>query len=131
MSSQKYRAWKPVEGIPQDLWVEAIHDDVEGLRFLLRGRDPSSPTLRLFFESIVGYRVINESFRIKTWANVPDIESLPSLMTVENSSWLKWIVEEAGGVLQPDSLTHFAIYTPEDCIDVATQFPPIVDWPNR
>lgn len=130
MSNQEYRAWNPIEGIPHDLWVEAIHDDVEGLRFLLRGKDPTSPTLRLVFESVIGYRNINESFRIRTWASVSDIKSLPSLMTVENSKWLRWLVEEAGGVLRPELLIHYAIYTPEDCVDVITQFPPTVDWPS-
>lgn len=131
MANQEYRAWKPIEGLPDDLWVEAIHDDVEGLRFLLRGEDPTGPTLRILFESVIGYRNVNESFRIRTWASVSDIKSLPSLLTVENSRWLSLVVEEAGGVLQPESLTHYAIYTPEDCIDVIAQFPPTVDWANR
>lgn len=128
---QDYRDWTPIKDIPHVLWVDAIHDDVEGLRFLLRGSDPTSPTLRLLFEAVIGYRNINESFRLGTWATISDIKQLPSLMIIDNSKWVRWLIEEAGGVLRPESLTHYAIYTPEDCIDVVTEFPPDVRWLNK
>ncbi len=127
---QRLRPWMPLDDTPQRLYLEAVHDDYEGLRFLLRGDDPTGPTLRLSFESVVGSRSINESYRLKTWACVPKIRELPSLLIIENSEWVKWLVEEAGGVLQVEALIHYAIYTPEDCIDVVTAFPPTAEWMN-
>lgn len=130
MSEQRLRPWNPLDGTPQRLYLEAVHGDYEGLRFLLRGDDPGGPTLRLSFESAVGFRNINESYRLKTWASIPEMRSLPSLLVVENSKWVKWLVEEAGGVLQAEALVHYAIYTPEDGVDVVTSFPPAAEWLN-
>ena len=127
MTSQKFREWKPIEDVPSLLYLEAMHHDYEGLRFLLRGEDPRSRMLVIRFESEVGYRNINESYLIRTWA-AADWKNLPSLLQVENSEWVRWLVEEAGGVLQEGSLTHYAIYTPEDCVDVVTMFEPVVKW---
>jgi hypothetical protein len=35
---ETYKKWEPLEGIEAELWVEALHDDYEGLRILLRGQ---------------------------------------------------------------------------------------------
>ena len=130
VAKQRFRTWKPLDGIPKRLYLEAMHDDYEGLRFLLRGEDLACPMLRLSFESFVGYRNINESYRLKTWAHLRDMAGQSSLLVVENSEWVKWLVEEAGGVLQVHALIHYAIYTPEDCVDVVTSFPPTAEWMN-
>lgn len=127
--SERYRPWRPLDGISDSLYLEGIHDDVEGLRLLLRGPDPTEPTLRVKFESVTAYRNINESYRNRTWETAAT-RGLPTLMTVENSQWIRWIVAESGGVLVAERLTHYAIYTEEDCVDVITEFPPDVDWPN-
>ena len=129
MKKQEYIEWKPVENIPDRLYCEAIHDDAEGLRILLRGDDPTSPTLRLHFESVIGYRNINESYRLRTWGEVDMANSSP-LLTVENSVWLQWLIAEAGGVLEITDVTHYAVFTLEDCIDIASEFAPIVEWLN-
>lgn len=65
MSDQQFRAWAPLEGVPARLYLEAVHDDCEGLRFLLRAENATSRTLRLAFESPVAYRNINESYRLR------------------------------------------------------------------
>lgn len=128
MSAQRFQAWKPIDGAPPRLYLEAVHDDYEGLRFLLQGEDRTGPMLRLTFESPIGYRNINESYRSRSWASVSDMKSLSTLLIVENSEWVQWLVEEAGGVLRVEALTHYAIYTPEDCIDIVTEFPPTAEW---
>jgi hypothetical protein len=47
-------------------------------------------------------------------------------MILEGSLWLKWLCEESGGILDDAALTHYAIYTNDDCIDVAARVPPLV-----
>lgn len=130
MADQKYRVWSPLAGIPRRLWLEAIHDDVEGLRLLLRAKDPTGPTLRVLFESVVAYRNINESFRLRSWARMRNFGNLPTLMKVDSSEWIGRIVEDAAGVLEAESLVHYAIYTPEDCVDVVTMEEPTAEWLN-
>lgn len=130
MSPERYRPWSPLEGVPDVLYVEAIHDDYEGFRVMLKGLG-NACTLRLTFESAVAYRNINESFRARTWGARSSHIGLPSLRLVEHSRWLEWLVEESGGILDARKLTHYAIYTPEDCIDVVTEFEPAAGWLNR
>jgi hypothetical protein len=55
---------------------------------------------------------------------------LPTLRIVIHSKWIEWLVQESAGVLRGDSLMHFAIHSPEDCIDVVTEFSPEVRWLN-
>lgn len=55
---------------------------------------------------------------------------LSTLLTVENSIWVPWLVKEACGALQEEKLTHYAIYTPEDCVDVVTEHHPTAEWLN-
>lgn len=131
MTKEIFKPWRPLDGIPSPLWLEAVHDDAEGLRFLLRGEKPSEPTLRIRWDTYVCYRNINESFRLRTWAQTPELQGPQSLFIAENSSWLRWVVDESGGALDENTLTHYAIYTPEDCIDIVAQHPPDVDWPNK
>jgi len=47
-------------------------------------------------------------------------------MRVDGSRWLEWRREEASGNLDDRSLRHFAIYTAEDCIGVATECGPLI-----
>lgn len=131
MAVQSFKVWKPIDGTPPRLYLEAVHDDYEGLRFLLQGEGRSGPTLRLTFESPIGYRSINESYRSRTWGSISDMKSLSTLLIVANSEWVQWLVQEAGGVLRVEALTHYAIYTPEDCVDIVTEFPPTAEWLNR
>jgi hypothetical protein len=126
---QRYVPWTPTENIPKRLYCEALHDDVEGLRILLRGDDSRGSTLRLRFDSVVGYRNVNESFRLKTWGEL-DMARTPPLLIVENSQWLEWLHAEAGGVFDANKAVHYAIFTSEDCIEIVTEFPPTVEWLN-
>lgn len=126
MTEVRYRPWAPLEGLPDVLYCEALHDDYEHLRILLKGEAPHARTLRILFESAVAYRNINESYRARTWNHLG--EALPPLTTVEHSPWIAWLIEESGGVLDEVELTHYAIFTPEDCIDVVSEFAPEVSW---
>ena len=91
------------------------------------GDDPGGPTLRMHFESAIGYRNVNESYRLNTWAEL-DMAQNPPLLVVENSSWLAWLRSEAGEVVDWEKVVHYVIFTSEDCLDIATEFPPSVEW---
>lgn len=124
---QRFIPWTPVGNIPQRIHCEAIHDDVEGLRILLRGESPTSSTLRIRFEYVIGYLNTNESYRLKTWEDLGTTRESP-LLIVENSRWLEWLQAEAPGVIDVEKTVHYAIFASEDCIDVASEIPPAVDW---
>lgn len=130
MLNERHLPWIPLEGVPDEVYLEALHDDYEGIRLLLRGAG-NAPTFRLQFASVIAYRNINESFRARTWAAAQGGTRVGSLRRVESSRGLAWLVEESGGLLDAAKLRHYAVYTPEDCIDVVTEFEPEACWLNR
>ena len=129
MKEEVYSSWKPLPDVPGRIYCEAVHHDYEHFRVLLKGDETTSRTFRILFEVIVAYRNINESYRLRTWERVHG-ENMVGLFTVENSKWVEWLREESSGVLNDVQLTHYAIFTPEDCIEIVSEFAPEVEWLN-
>lgn len=127
MQKDLYTVWRPVEGVPARLYCEAIHDDYEGFRILLRGEDANSSVLRITFDPALAYRNIDEGNLLRTLVKVDNIRE-SSLFTVENSTWIEWFREESDGIYEGREIVHYAIYTPNDCIDVLAEFDPLVEW---
>jgi hypothetical protein len=125
-----YQQWNPLESIPDRLYCEAIHDDYEGFRILLKGQETDSPTFRLAFDSPLAYRNIDEGRLLRTLNLIKDREKA-SLYEVKNSPWVKWFHDESLGIYEGRDLIHYAIITANDCIDVLTEFAPKAEWLNR
>lgn len=113
--------------VPTDLVCEALHDDHEGVRVLLRADETSGRILRISFESVVCYRNVNESYRLRTWSRLGG-ENMGGLFCVDDSDWVAWVRAESGGVLDDKELVHYAIFTGEDCIELISEFPPEAEW---
>ena len=128
MRREEYVPWAPLPGLPSVLYVEALHDDAEGLRILLRGEDKASRALRVTFDRVVGYRNVNESFRLRTWASIAGAPTRTCLLMVRGSAWVEWLVAESAGLLDGRALTHYAVHTGDDCIDVVVESPPRIEW---
>lgn len=125
MSKQILRRWAPDSCIPKRVEIIAVRDDDEGLVISLADEASRKPVARLLFRNFVAYRNINESFRTKTWASAPR-ELDGSLFELENSAWLEWLRKESSGVLDEFQVSHYAIYTNDDCLDIISQTPPAV-----
>ncbi len=127
MANEIYKKWLPIEGAPKKLYCEGIHDDYEGLRILLKGEEAQSSILRLSFDSVFAYRNIDEGYLLRT-LNKMDNPGESTFYIVENSTWIEWFNEESYGTLENSKITHYAIYTPNDCIDLLTEYEPKVEW---
>lgn len=125
-----YQKWIPIHSIPERLFCEAIHDDYEGFRILLRGEALHSPMLRISFESVLAYRNIDEGSLLKTLNLLKDCEP-SSFYLVQNSTWLVWFHEESYGMYEDRHIVHYAIFTSHDCIDVLSEYEPVVEWLNE
>ena len=120
--------WSPAPRVPFYVEVVSLVDGHEGLEISIRGQERSpGPILLIRFKTFVAYRCIDERHRLRTWAEQPS-GSFPSLVTVQNSRWIKWLEEESAGLLAGQSLTHFAILTEDDCIDIVAMTPPEAGW---
>lgn len=122
-----YQPWTPIEGIPSDVDWRSVHDDCEGFRIILSA-EGGARMLRILFESPLAYESLSESFRLLTWEAMAHQQSLPSLLTVEGSPWIAGLKKEAGGVMDDLDVKHYAVYTSDYCIDVASVTPPRVEW---
>jgi hypothetical protein len=125
MDVEIFKVWQPHEAIPRRVAVTSIRDENEGLCLTLAAEETREALVKLIFQDFVGYRNVNESFRTRTWRS-QEMASLSSLLIVERSLWLKWLCEESDGILDEAALTHFAIYSNDDCIDVAARAAPLV-----
>ena len=126
MKRQTLRPWLPIPGVPRRLYLQSMHDDGDELTILLRPESTES-ILRIVYEAPIAYRSINETYRLRTW-NMADMQALPTLLIIERSTWIKWLIEEAVGILDGRALVHYALYTPDDCIDVVADIAPTVEW---
>ena len=96
---EKYYKWEPVKGIEKEMWVEAIHDDYEGLRILLKGSTISSIMLSVNFSHYYMYCNVDESYRIKLWDEGEFDERNWSLYRTSSSRLIDWLFYECGGIL--------------------------------
>ena len=125
MDEQIFRSWQPDKCIPERVEIISVCDEEEGLVISLAEEESRKPVAKLVFQDFVAYRNINESFRMRTWGSWRSGKGT-SLIEVKSSLWLHWLGEESGGVLEEFEVTHYAIYTNDDCLDVASRTPPVV-----
>lgn len=127
MEDNVYKKWEPLQGIPEKLYCEAIHDDCEGFRIILQGEKTGSGMIKILFNPAIAYRNIDESYLIKTLSRISSLEK-SSLYIVENSKWTKWFHEESYDVYDDRKIIHYSIITPGDCIDILAEYSPNVEW---
>lgn len=125
MCAETFKPWRPDEAIPKRVEITGIRDEDEGLTVLLAHEKTREPVAKLVFKDFVAYQNINESFRVRTW-RFHEMKGSSSLAIIEGSSWVAWLKEESAGILEEFEITHYAIYTNDDCLDVAARDAPLV-----
>lgn len=125
----EYKKWMPIEGLERELWVEAVHDDYEGFRILMKGSSPSSATLCIHFKHYYLYRNVDETYRMKLWQEGNFEERNWALYTTTSSQLIEWFNEENDGVQDKGEMMHYLIKTGADVIEVLTnRNAPDVKW---
>ncbi len=129
MSKQIFEKWEPFPDLPQ-MSLEGLYDDQEGFRLFLTGYYVETKILRITFEAELVYRNIDEGDLLKTIHEVKGFPIKWSFFTVKNSEYLKWFHEQSYDIRVSDKITHYAIYTPDDCLDILSlsAYPPKVKW---
>ena len=127
-SKQTFILWEPLDDLPRPMYVDAVHDDYEGFRILLRSEIPTSPVLKIAFESYLSYRNTDESYLVKIWQSMPSENIGKNFFLVQNSAYIAFFHEMTENIYADWSVKHYAIYTISDCVDVISTVPPIVAW---
>lgn len=125
---QIYKAWKPFDGIPAPLYLESMVKEDDVLRLVLQDGSETGRKLRIRFEQVLAFRNAHESCLLKTWEENESWEGHSSLLTVEGSEFLEWLHAQSFGMHADKPVTHYAVYTPEDCFDILTDTSPKVEW---
>jgi len=99
-------------------YCDALHDDNEGFRIILEHESGQGPMLKVTFGKFLAYQNIDESNRLKFWNEQKDIDEKYTFYEVENSSWVKWFVNENKGKYESSEIKHYMILTGQDVIEV-------------
>lgn len=131
MKNEIYELWSPCPGTPNRLQIDSLNDGKDGLEVVLCLFDDTSYRLTILFERPIAYRSIDESFRLRTW-NLQAGTRTGSLMTVQNSAWIEWLLKESCGVTDMfENLAHYCIFTDDNCIDILSPTEPKVKVLNQ
>ena len=124
--AERYVRWTPLgDDMPLRWWRDELVHDSEWLVVTLRPWDKPG-LLRIRFRDFIAYRNVAESYTVESISRHGPVSS--SLSIVEHSTWIAWVVNESGGILEADKLIHYAIYTVDDTIDIAARLEPTVEW---
>jgi len=119
--------WEAGFEIPSNSEVLKIIDDTEGLKILLKELD-SKRVFQIFFSDSLAYRNMNESYLLKIWSSIDDNILGNILYKIENSSYIDYFNDMSLGLYSSWEIKHYAIHTGQDCIDVLTTVPPVVEY---
>lgn len=125
MIFDNYTAWEPVENLSTGLYFFELHNERGGLTILLKNFEAPNIVLKIKFEGVLAYRVVQEAGRLKT---LNQIEIRNTFSTTTNSSYLKWFKEESSGIFDDWSLMHLVICNSDNLIDIITNQYPEVGW---
>jgi hypothetical protein len=129
METNQIEKWEPIPNLPPKLYLEGLYDDYQGFKLLLKGEDSSGRLLKIEFTSRLGYRNIDETYRLKTLNNHPILTSQWPLFVSKNDDFTKWIETESTGTVDPlVSYNNYIICTPNDIVEVVSDQEPIVEW---
>jgi hypothetical protein len=120
---QVYEFWDVIPGRRVTASVEAVIDDWEGFRVLLRD-DDTNRIFRIKFDCKVSYQNRDELDCVSEW-NRSERPGKGSFFRVKNSELLARFTLDALG--DYSGLQHFAIVTTTDCIDVLMVDDPKID----
>lgn len=124
-----YIVWQMIKDQPRKMVVVRLCDDDEGLTIFLKDSLSVDNTrlLKLLFDPYISYKNMNESYRARTFDDHPYGLKNTSY-TVNGSLWLNWFHEESKNIYSDRYIVHYSIITISDCIDILSEFPPVITW---
>lgn len=114
--------WYSLSEVKEHFNLEELHDDNKGFKLLLRG-ESSQRVLSINFESVLSYRRIDEGDLLKSYQQITE-----GFHKIESSSYLSWFHEESYDSWKDKNVIHYAVYTPNDCVDILSIHPPRIEF---
>ncbi|MBI9078101.1 MAG: hypothetical protein JEZ02_22080 [Desulfatibacillum sp.] len=118
--------WEPFPKMKNvALYCEGLIDDWEGFRILLKGN--KTPMYRLLFQNPYFYQNRDEEYFLIDTPSEGTYEVPYPFYKIENSELLERFHLESVGICRNFNITHYAIYSGNDCIDILSVEEPIAE----
>ena len=125
---EKFERYEPIDGLAPKMILEAMHDDREGFRLILRAPSPKTRALRILFDAPLCYRGTQEPYLLRQIYEGDGIYPWP-IFIVRNSRYAKWFYAQATDAIERDG-HHYHIAAADEIVDVLSARPPILSWLN-
>lgn len=115
-----YKRWNPIPQLDgKCLYVDAVHDDLEGFRIWLSSENKNFGVVAIAkFESVLLYTNSDESFRLSGIRNRDEVKFPHLFWKVEESELLSEFHRQSLQVYEDWDITHYAFLSGSDCVDV-------------
>ena len=123
MIDDNYLAWEVVAPLPTSIYSQALSYEVGTVKISLTadGLDVGK-AIEITFKQCLAYRVVQESGRLKSLDNL----TLGMFSKANDSQFVNWFKDEGLGIYDDWELTHYAIVTLDNIIDVITTIKPVI-----
>lgn len=122
----KIKKWTPYKGVSNSVCIESLIDDYNGLKVSMADESNEKITIELLFQNFYGYRNFNESERIKTLNEFPEIAVKWSFFIAIDSKFINWLINESERIVEKEKVVHYIITTADDIVEVLASEPPKV-----
>lgn len=127
----KITKWTPIENVPSILSVKEVAYGAGSLKIFLK--EPSTGGLLLIeFKPYIGFRIFDESYRLRT---TYDNEILIShtdpwtLFVSDECEIIDWLKAESFNIVDSSrEIKNYIISTIDEVVDVVSEVPPTVKW---
>lgn len=125
---EKWIKWEPLEEIKGKFYIDAICDDINGLRFALSNEKAKIEVI--FNGFVASYRSIEEGYKQKAIYEMQgDYDSSyfrnASFFIIKNSEYIAWLCEESYDIYTRN-LIHFVICEYNSFVDIITTEEPTI-----
>lgn len=122
---QVFERWVPCQRILDVMYLHDVRIDAEAIQVTLETKEPGLGKAILRFEHSLCYRMIDEGDYLLT---MNGFQGGWSFFIVKHSSFRAWFDEESCGARVGEDMVHYAIYTPNECMDILALRPPEIRW---
>ena len=123
---EKYERWDPIRDLPNNPFFYEMYFKKGTLIVLLKQSDLADRCLKIEFSNPLGYRIVNESGRLKTL----DRQVIYTFCKTDASKFLQWFNGESYGMFDNLAKDHYMVCSSDNIIDVITNQEPKVLWIN-
>lgn len=120
-----YEEWELIESPLTEFYLYELNDGFDGLRIVLRELGSSNKKLEIFYSNFSGYRLTEESGRLKT---LYENDTLGPFNKTSSSDFISWFIEESRGIPNEHNLVHYNILSSNKILDIISNQEPVVKW---